>query len=238
MVELNQTGSDDSNKYDLSFMFSKKCNLSCSFCHYESGPDVQDKLDFLKLADWLETVDINRIASFGIYGGEPSLFLTENAAIMTLLRDYNKPCFVITNGTWSKSYFDMVAFLDFAARFKMHIVISGTPEHRKFQDRYVLEWLKIQQPEALTLKPEEENYHPMGRLAGKIPMNCKRKCMTWNKALRIAVQPDGTIIFQNCMGVFPVVGSISQPFDMLDDEIQKLRQHGFETACPYYKEAN
>jgi sulfatase maturation enzyme AslB (radical SAM superfamily) len=41
MVVLSQRGSDDPKMYDLSFMYTKRCNLSCSFCMYNKWPGRQ-----------------------------------------------------------------------------------------------------------------------------------------------------------------------------------------------------
>jgi hypothetical protein len=235
MVVLNQRGSDDPRMYDLSFMYSKRCNLSCSFCMYNSSPTVDDAMDLVALRSWLETVDMNQIASFGIYGGEPSINLNEYARIMDMLAHLDKPHFIITNGSWSRDYDCTMRFLEFCAQYRMHIVVSGTPEHRAHQDRTVLEWLAKQEPGAFRLKPEEENFHPMGRLVGKMPFSCSRKCMSWNRALRVAVQPDGSIIFQNCDGVYPVVGNIREPFRSTDERVQQMRINGFAPACCHYE---
>jgi hypothetical protein len=178
---------------------------------------------------------MNRVASFGIYGGEPSLNLNEYARIMDMVAHLDKPHFVITNGSWSKDYECMMRFLEFCAQYHIFIVISGTPEHRQHQDRTILEWLAKQEPDAFRLKPEEENFHPMGRLAGKIPFVCTDKCTWWDRALRIAVQPDGSIIFQNCDGVYPVVGNIWEPFGRMDECIQKMRVDGFSLVYCHYE---
>jgi hypothetical protein len=201
---------------------------------YNSGPDVDDCLDLDILRKWLDTVYMNRIASFGIYGGEPSIALDEYQKILNMVKVYNKPQFVITNGSWSTSEEKTKEFYEFCRDNKLHVVVSGTPEHRKFQNRKMLEMMKEFWPDAIRLKPEDENYHPMGRLAGKFPVSCGRKCMTWNRALRITIQPDGSIIFMNCQGVYPVVGNIKEDFSKTDIRIKYLRAYGFDSVCPHY----
>ena len=237
MTVLNQPNSDNSQCYDLSFMYTRRCNLHCSFCMYDSGPEVDDVLDLDKLVPWLHTVDSNRIASFGLYGGEPSVDLRGFGRCLLLARRIlgDKPGFVITNGAWSKSEADTAQFLFFCEQHRLSVVVSGTPEHRKFQNREVLEMLADRHPRAIRLKPKEENFHAMGRLEGKMPFSCSEKCMSWNRALRIAIQPDGNIIFQNCDGVYPVVGNISMPFSSTDRRINQMRSHGFADYCPHYR---
>ena len=72
---LDQPNSDDARMYDLSFMYTTRCDLTCAFCMYNSGPETDDAIDLEKLRSWLATVDMNRIASFGAYGGEVGVAL-------------------------------------------------------------------------------------------------------------------------------------------------------------------
>jgi hypothetical protein len=238
MVVLNQSNSDNPLMYDLSFMYTKRCDLRCSFCMYNSGPEVTENLDLEKLRAWLATVDMSKIASFGVYGGEVSVAIDGYRAIMEMLSCFPpRPHFCITNGAWSTSLERTREFLRFCSDYRMFVVISGTPEHRKFQNREVIEMLKAEQPDAIRLKPLEENFHAMGRL---IDLNkpCTQKCFSWNRALRIAVQPNGTIIYQNCDGVYPIVGTIDEPFDALHARITNLRAAGFMQVCPHAGAAN
>lgn len=226
-------GRPKGRRYDLSFMYTKRCNLACPFCMYSSGPAVNDALDIGKLRQWLPTVDMDLIASFGAYGGEVSINLREYSEIFNLL-PAGKPRFCISNGAWSTDRDKTDEFIRWCADHRMFLVVSGTPEHRKYQDRAMLNAIKEAYPDAIRLKPEYEEFHPMGRLAGAFPVNCDVKCMWWKRALRVAVQPNGTIIFQNCDGVYPVVGSIDESFSTLDETVQRLRRNGFGSICPYY----
>lgn len=233
MVVLNQSNSDNPLMYDLSFMYTKRCDLRCSFCMYNSGPEVTENIDLEKLREWLDTVYFGLIASFGVYGGEVSVALGGYRSIMDMVSERaTRPHFCITNGAWSTSIEKTREFLNFCGDYRMFIVISGTPEHRKFQNREVIEMLKAEQPDAIRLKPPEENFHAMGRLIN-LKRPCTQKCLSWNKALRIAVQPDGSIIFQNCDGNYPKVGNIAEPFAMLHERITRLRQQGFMEVCPH-----
>ena len=145
----------------------------------------------------------------------------------------DRPHFVITNGTWSTDIDKTMDFLAFCAKYDCHVVVSGTPWHRRHQNRSVLDAIKRDQPDAFTLKPKEENFHAMGRLDGKMKFSCSRKCMSWNRALRIAVQPNGELIFQNCDGVYPVVGNIDEPFAKIDKRVTEMRKVGFHEVCPH-----
>jgi len=237
-MQLNQKGSDNPNMFDLSFIYTKRCDLECPFCMYSSGPDVNDSIDLDALAKWLGTVDMEHIASFGLYGGEVGIALAGFGACMdmaTALAD--KPRFVITNGSWSTNIARTTEFIEFVMKYRCHVVVSGTPEHRRHQNRSVLEALKEEQPDAITLKPKDENFHAMGRLEGKMKFSCSMKCMWWEKASRIAVQPDGTIIYQNCDGVYPVVGNLSEPFDVVRERVSQMKASGFGRVCPHYERA-
>jgi hypothetical protein len=236
---LNQPNSDNPQCYDLSFMFTRRCNLRCPFCMYDSGPEVTDELDLDKLKTWLVTVDPNRIASLGLYGGEPSIDMKGFGRSMILARRIlgHKPGFVISNGAWSKDKELTRQFLFFCQAHELFLVVSGTVWHRMYQDREVLENLAAEYPNCIRLKPVEENYQAMGRLEGKLRFTCSQKCQSWNRALRIAVQPDGNIIFQNCDGVYPVAGSINEDFAALDKRIMRMRGEGFGPVCRHYPKA-
>jgi hypothetical protein len=184
---------------------------------------------------WLTSVDMSRIASFGVYGGEVSVAYDGFGACLDLVNHLKKPQFVLTNGSWSTSFDKTMEFLSFCNRYRLFVVVSGTPEHRRYQNREVLESLAAAQPSTFRLKPIEENFHAMGRLAGVIPFSCSRKCAWWGRALRIAVQPDGTIIFQNCDGIYPVVGNIYESFADIDARIIDARKDGFGKLCKYWE---
>jgi hypothetical protein len=201
---------------------------------YSSSPSVNDALDLGKVEQWLATVDMRLIASFGIYGGEVSINLEKYEEILNLLPP-SKPRFCITNGTWSVEPSRALEFVQWCARHRLFVVISGTPEHRKHQNRALLETYASAYPNAIRLKPVEEQFHPMGRLEGAFPVNCSVKCMWWQRALRIAVQPDGTVVFQNCDGMYPIVGTIDQSFSVLHRNIQHAREEGFDSVCKFYK---
>ena len=231
---LDQPNSNNPLMYDLSFIYTKRCDLECSFCMYNSSPIAIGNIDLPQLEGWLKTVDMQRIASFGIYGGEVSVDFAGFGACLDLVAKWERPHFVITNGSWSMSPEKTREFLRFAVKYRLSVVVSGTPEHRRYQNRDLLEMICAEHPGAVRLKPLEENFHAMGRLAGKVPFFCSQKCMSWGRALRIAVQPDGMIIFQNCDGVYPIVGNLSERFVTIDARIQNARAVGFSGVCPHY----
>lgn len=235
-------------KYDISFMYSKHCDLACTFCMYASSPDVHDALDLSQLKWWLKTLRYHRVNSFGFYGGEPWLFMREYDWIIQMLpQAYNGPdyrlipaipLFVITNGTWSKNPVTTLEFLDWAGNHNMKVFVSGTDQHVRFQDRKVLEMVARAHPDWIVLKKPDTTILPMGNLLGK-PVSCTVRCQEKKRPARIAIQPDGTIIFQSCDGVYPVVGTIKEDFNNVDGRIQRMiYDEGFSRVCPYYKEAH
>jgi hypothetical protein len=205
---------------------------------YKSGPTVNNKIDLEALNKWLLTIDPKLIASFGLYGGEPSIDMMHFGQCLVMAKKMigNRPGFVITNGTWSKNSDETERFLEWSKQHSLYITVSGTAEHRRYQNRQVLEELNEKYSDWIKLKPLEENFHAMGRLEGVMPFSCTTKCMSWNRALRIAVKPSGDIIFQNCNGIYPIVGNIQEPFDVIDKRIKRMRSLGFKEVCPYYKE--
>ena len=231
---LDQPNSDNPLMYDLSFIYTKQCDLACSFCMYRSGPSVRDGINLTQLEMWLTSVDMSRIASFGVYGGEVSVAYEGFGACLDLVSYLGKPQFVLTNGSWSRDFGKTTEFLKFCNKYRLFVVVSGTAEHRRYQNREVLESLAEAQPNAFRLKPLEENFHAMGRLEGAIPFSCSGKCIWWNRALRIAVQPDGAVIFQNCDGVYPIVGHIYETFAEIDARITSARRDGFGSLCPHW----
>jgi len=190
-------------------------------------------VDLEKLRGWLQTVDYDKIVSLGVYGGEPSINMRGWGEILRMLPT-DKPRFVITNGTWSTDAVHTHLFLGWCLMHKLFIVVSGTPEHRAHQDRARLEKLAYGEPDRFRLKPVEENLHPMGRYSNMMPdYKCSEKCVWWDRALRVAVRPDGDIMFQNCDGSYPIVGNIGESFGALDARVQRLRKLGFRSVCKF-----
>lgn len=227
----------ENQMFDLSFMYSKQCDLSCTFCMYSSGPEVNDRLDLKQLHSWMKTVRWGFINGIGIYGGEPSLFLKENSIILDHTNS-SVPRFTITNGTWSKDPVSTAAFMLWALKYTVQVFVSGTDQHRAFQNPEMLRYLSESYPTLVRLKAPDTKILPMGRLIGE-EVKCSLKCMIPRviAPTRIAVQPDGTIIYQSCDGVYPVIGSWYQDsFDDIAKKVDKYTQLGFRDVCPYYEE--
>src|SRR5208282_2307253 len=158
--------------YDISFIVSFRCDLACTFCMYSSNPDVVGELDPAVAQRFISTIDLDRVNAFGLYGGEPALFIPQNTAILRMLPK-NKPKFVITNGTWSRSPKLTQEFMDWANEWGLRVFVSSTPQHQRAQDRAVL--FVLAAADRITLKPAETNFIPMGQLA-RPGAKCTRVC--------------------------------------------------------------
>jgi len=192
---------------DLSIMPSLKCDLTCPFCMYYCSPKNNLTLNIEKLKAFLKTVDWKKVTNVGFYGGEPAIKTALYQQFINLIPK-TIPRFTITNGTWSTSPRRTKNFLNFCSRNRLVVFVSGTHYHQKFQDRNVLQ--KRAGQGRVRLKDEDE-LHPMGRLQ-KECWTCTHKCLWHQQPIRLAVFPTGHIIFQNCDGVYPVVGDCSNIF--------------------------
>lgn len=211
-------------------MYSKHCDLECPFCMYNSSPQVRDTLDLVQLKRFIKTIDFNLINSFGFYGGEPSLFMKENTKIMDMMpMRFGIPKFVITNGTWSKSLEATQNFIQWMLNHRLTVYISQTTWHKQFQDAESLAFLSKMSKHFILKEPDTQML-PMGRLAKTNP-SCTERCQWDNRPTRIAVEPDGKVIFQTCDGVYPVVGHIENGFSRIHERVQYEKENRFKYLC-------
>jgi len=197
-------------KIDFSIMPSLQCNLQCSFCMYDAGPDNTLELDYDKTAAFLSTFDWDLISQFGFYGGEPFMDLPLYQKFIDLVPK-GIPRFIISNGTWSRDYNDMTAFVEFLCKNRFYLIVSGTEEHTPYQNRKVLELLSKNRGSAMRIKGADV-IHAMGRASGLVN-TCEGFCQLDDRPMRLAIHPSGNVIFQNCHGEYPVVQSIDEPFE-------------------------
>lgn len=216
----------DLKKVDFSFIPSLRCNLRCPFCMYDASPDNDLTLNHNKTKLWLETVDWERIGSWGFYGGEPSIDRPLYDRFMDLIPK-TIPKFLITNGAWSSSAHATLEFWEWmnerALTEPLRIVISGTPEHRKFQRASLIQ--SISKWEGVVVKGDDD-IHPMGRAYKGDLWMCSKKCTWHDQPIRLGIFPTGHIILQNCDGAYPVIGTYDEPFDSLFNKAVKVRKLG------------
>ena len=220
--------------FDVSFMVTRQCDLECPFCMYDSSPRIHDRLDPSLARSFIASLALERINSFGFYGGEPAVALKEFGEVALMLPK-GAPRFVITNGAWSKGKAKTEEFLGWALLHQMHVYVSSTAYHQRFQDRERLEEL-AEEHDWVTLKPGERkgDFIPMGKLA-HLKVNCTQMCVKHERPTRLAVQPDGSVLFQNCDGRYPIVGQAEEGFRVLRERVETMYEKGFMSVCPFFK---
>jgi hypothetical protein len=223
MVIINQNL--DLEKVDFSFVPSLRCNLKCSFCSYNAGPDNDKELAIALALFFLETVDWDRIGSWGFYGGEPSINMEMYQAFINLIPSHI-PRFVITNGKWTANNTMMDRFLGFCVKNGLFIVISGTDEHKRYQNAEIIKL--FEGLPGVKIK-DDDVIHPMGR-ATKETWACSRKCLTHPQPIRLAMFPGGHIALQNCDGVYPIVGSFADTFNDIFTRAVEIRKRGCDKS--------
>ena len=196
---------------DFSFMPSLQCDLSCAHCMYDSSPFNTAELDFDKAEAFAATMDWGLINACGFYGGEPGIKLNLYEKFMGLVPT-DTPKFTITDGTWSRTRYRTDQFVEWSHRNSLQVFVSSTPYHAPHQDVDVLRRVCDEQ-DTFTLK-EDDTIIPMGRMATE-KWSCSFRCDWDKRPKRFALRPGGSIIFQTCDGVYPVVGSYNDSFEIL-----------------------
>jgi hypothetical protein len=233
MVKTPQSG----KPIDISIMPSFECNLKCSFCMYNAGPDNKEILSLYKTKRFLKTVDWSQINWCGFYGGEPSINMPLYDKFVELVPKSIKK-FVITNGTWSLDEYATIRFLRWCVR-KFHIIISSTPEHVKYQNRPFLEILSHNYPDEIVLK-EPDEIHAQGRAKYLIDVKsyCQFACRRTDRNMRLGLKPNGDIVYQNCHGEYIVVQTYKDKFDGIYERAKNLQVKCLSTKQLIVKEDN
>jgi len=192
---------------DFSFMPSLECTLTCPHCMYEASPDNRAILDIAKTKRFISTIDFDKINAMGFYGGEISADYERYQKFIDLVPK-NVVRFTITNGTWSVNEEKIKKFIDFVQQNNLQVFISTTKHHQPFQSRKALE--KLAEKHGFGLKGED-HIIPMGR-AKKGEWTCSKKCLAYSCPMRLTLNPYGDIMFCNCDGVYPIVGTYNDEF--------------------------
>ncbi len=217
MVNINKK---NNHLIDFSIMPTLKCNLSCSFCQYNCGPNQSKALNLWKTINFVRTINFNKINSIGFYGGEISIEKILYSYFIGLIPSGIEK-FCITNGTWSDNYIKAATFVRFVKQYNLKTFISSTPEHKKFQNKDIIDRL-VKRNDLFSIKDDDtkDRMLPMGRNF-KEDWTCTKKCMNWNKPHRYALMPDGNIIFQSCDGIYPYVGTYEEKFKEVVSDVRK-----------------
>ena len=212
---------DKPKAIDLSFMPSLQCDLSCAHCMYGSSPTNTAALDFEATKAFAETIDWDLINSCGFYGGEPGINLRMYQDFMDLI-PRGIPKFTITDGTWSRTPGRTRKFVEFAERNDLQVFVSTTKYHTPFQDAERLAEVYNEHDRFVHKDGDgDEDLIPMGRMAVE-DWSCGFRCITDDGPVRFALYPGGTIIFQTCDGVYPVVSTIAEPFGRLVEIYERI----------------
>jgi len=209
--------------FDLTFIPSFKCNLACWFCMYSGGPNHKNELSINKAKYFLRSLDLSKINAFGFYGGEISINMPLYQKFIDLTPK-EIPRFTISNGSWTADSKLTWDFLHFIADNRLWVKVSATSEHKKWQNKERLEGCITLYKDLIYQKEHDDTkYHllPMGRLANK-PFSCTKKCLRMPKPYRIAMTPTGDIIFQNCDGVYQIVGTWMSSLQGIEDNIKRI----------------
>lgn len=201
---------------DFSFMPSLRCNLSCSHCMYEASPQSSEVLDITKAEKFFSTIGLDKINAFGFYGGEISCDYDQYQRVIDITPE-NIARFTITNGTWSRNEQDTRNFVEFAERNKLVVFVSTSRFHRPFQNKKRLE-------ETGFILKGEDHIIPMGR-SRKDKYECSRKCTNYDGPMRLTMKPSGDIIFCNCDGIYPIVGTYEERFDEVLEKAIEISKH-------------
>ena len=182
-----------------------------------------DELDTEKAVEFINRVPLSKINRFGLYGGEISIDYPLYQKFIDILPKGRKR-FTITNGSWSLSKKRTIVFINFIARNSIWAKVSSTPEHIKYQNRRVLLRLQEFLPHRIYIKEVDDTEHrllPMGRLSD-LPFSCTMKCIRAKDPYRIAMRPDGKVIFQSCDGVYPIVGCWKDSLSDIELEVKRI----------------
>lgn len=191
-------------------MPSLKCNLSCKHCMYEASPKNKAILDLEKTKRFISTIDFDKINAMGFYGGEISCDYENYQKVISLVPE-EAIKFTITNGTWSVNNRDCKMFTDFVKKNNLQVFISTTKFHDPYVNMEVLE--ELSRRCSFKLKGED-HVIPMGR-AKKQNWSCTKKCLTYTCPMRLTLNPYGKVMFCNCEGIYPIVGTYEDSFSQI-----------------------
>jgi len=180
---------------------------------YDASPDAKEILTGEQVRKFFEGQDTSVIRSFGLYGGEISEDLEGYQDIIDNLPEgFHR--WTITNGGWSADG-RARKFLDWCIKNRVGpVIVSGTPWHQLHQDRPYLEKIQaLYSPDIIPIRLKGDDIiHSMGR-ADDLPNTCTMKCKTPIDAWRLAIKPDGDIMFQWCNGDYPIIANVSYGLD-------------------------
>lgn len=202
---------------DLSIMPWLECDLQCPHCQYDAGPEHDEHLDRMELIKFLQTVDWADINSIGFYGGEVFLDLNTFGRYVAIVKSAQlnagikktklKPMWCISNGTFSKSASHFANVITFVHLHNLRVYISTTSYHKEDQHKRIRNLTKASDNFRFKKDDTKSRLLPMGRNYVE-DWYCTRRCQRL-EIDRLAIKPNGDVLYQKCDGIYPVVGNIS-----------------------------
>lgn len=208
---------------DLSIMPWLECDLRCPHCQYDAGPELNHNnrgghLSQQELFKFLRTVNWSDINSIGFYGGEMFLDLPLFSRYVSITKQAQldagikktklKPMWVISNGTFSKALSHFGNVVSFIHLTGLKVFISTTPHHKAHQHPRIRGLAKSSDNFKFKKDDTKSRLLPMGRNYHE-NWYCSRRCQRLEATERIAIKPNGDVIYQKCDGIYPVLGSIA-----------------------------
>ena len=202
---------------DLSIMPWLQCDLECPHCMYDAGPENYTSwMSTRMLGEFLRTVNWNDINSVGFYGGEMFLDLkgfSQYIKKVVSAQEYAgikprkmKPMWCISNGTFSQSNSLFSNVIRFAHIHKLRVYISTTPYQKAHQHPRITSAVSNTSNFRFKKDDTKGRLLPMGRNYVE-DWYCTRRCMRLERD-RLAIKPNGDVIYQKCDGIYPTIASI------------------------------
>jgi hypothetical protein len=185
---------------------------------YRASKDINEEIDLEKIKSFLNRSNLELVDTFGLYGGEISENLDLYQKVIDILPKFI-PRWCITNGSWSKDLNFRKEFVVWCLDNKLFIVVSGTWYHKLYQDKEFFDYLKNTEFSQVFRFKSGDKMHAMGKLVD-CGIECSKKCLTPIISQRVAILPNGDIIFQWCDGNYPVIGRVEE--DNVESIIEKL----------------
>jgi len=87
----------------VEFVYTNKCNLSCSHCISNCGPHKKGKIDLERVLQIIELLPDFKINRIGITGGESLLFFDEIIKVISTAKKHKIKANLISNGFWASN---------------------------------------------------------------------------------------------------------------------------------------
>jgi MoaA/NifB/PqqE/SkfB family radical SAM enzyme len=121
----------------VEFAYTQKCNIECSHCVNDCGPNKTKKLDFEKILLLLKFLPEFKIDKIGLTGGEPLLYSKEVFEVISTASKHKLKPKLISNGFWGSSRKE-------AERMVSKLVSCGLKSLNISTDKFHLKFVPMQ----------------------------------------------------------------------------------------------